>query len=400
MLHKIRALLSYGKGRIFFILKMTRAKKIKISLTDEIGEKIREIKPVTMESMPLIRTANLVQGGEVIFHMPNIDLQKYENAYVFAKSDFIISEGKAVWQKYHTPQFTKIVPADKELLTRREDCLFVRKSKIEIAVDLGFSLCGVHSDTWSHFIVQYLPKLYMLPILRLEEKRDITIIIPRYSDPQICEIIETYLTDKPGIKLLKLDEKKVVYCKELYHITSTSLLSDHADYISSADVLIPSLVGKLLKENLINNYAYDKTKTSKTEENKNTKKLYINRRGQIRNLLNSNEVREFFEKKGFEVIEPHKMELYEKIQLFKMAKIVVGPYSSGFSNLIFSQSGTKVLCFSNFQRVFEGYHGFLKRDFGIDYNLITGTDLNPSDPHSSYTIPLDEIKAFCKTMGI
>ena len=177
-----------------------------------------------------------------------------------------------------------------------------------------------------------------------------------------------------------------------------SYLSDHVGYISPADSIIPKLITDSIKKNLIDHYSnIDIIKNEK--KNNNEEKLYIARGGQ-RNIINSIEIEKYFVEKGYLVISPHKVTLYEKIRLFRNASIIVGPMSSGFTNTIFCKKGTKVLMFSNFQRIFEPYWGYFAKGFDIDITAVTGNDISPNDPHSSYTVPLGKIKSACDELGI
>ncbi|MCB2296786.1 glycosyltransferase family 61 protein [Clostridium tagluense] len=386
-------------SRLFkYQLNLVNAIKAPIISTNEVGEVIKTIKEESVEKASFMKVYDLVVSGEVYFKSPRLDVIKYKNSTVFSCSDFILCQGGAVWEKFHMPQFTKLIPRDQDLLKVQNGQLLIKKPSNYVNVKVGYSLCGVHSNVWAHFLVQYLPKLYLIPDIIKTIGQNITIILPKYSDPQIHDIVYSYLQKISGVEILELNSGEVAICDTLYHVSNTAWLSDHVEYISPADSLIPKFVADSLKKNLLVDFSViDKDKNK--QKNKNGDKLYIGRSGG-RNILNCYEIEEYFVQKGFVIVTPNKLTLYEKIKLFRNASVIVGPLSGGFTNVIFCEPGTKVLEFANFQRIFEPYAGFLADNFDIDFRAVTGFDECSSDPHSSYTVPLSKIISACDELGI
>ena len=164
-------------------------------------------------------------------------------------------------------------------------------------------------------------------------------------------------------------------------------ISDACKYPFPSDIIITEFVANSLKNNLVNRFI---EKLEILDEFTKKQKIYIIRRGK-RNLINYKEVELFFKEKGFYFVEPHKLTLIEKISIFKNAEVVVGPLSSGFTNLIFSNKSTKVLVLSNFVRSFEGYFAFLSNYFVKKIILLTGSD-SSSHLNTSYFISIDKVE--------
>lgn len=360
------------------------------------GEIVEVIKPRTVEKIQLLSLPNILQGGNMDICFPEINMCKYNEAYVCPQSDIIKQEGIVHWQKYYYPQFTKNLPADRNLIKMKGDRISVYTPSKKVSIKKGYSLCGVHSDVWSHFLIQYLPKLYILPKLLedIDNRDELTVITPIYRDLHIQEIVYSYLKEL-GLKHVGIKNNEVAFCEVLYYVNNTSIVSDHAKYISPLDILVPKIVSNLIKENLTNSY-----KKKVGDINVAPYKIYIDRKSSNRGLVNGEGIKKFFVEKGYIVIEPHKLTLEEKVKLFMNASVVVGPGSSGFSNLIFSNSGTVALAFVNFQRVNDLYPSFLARDFGINFHYVTGIDINPENPHSDYMISIDRIASICKALSI
>jgi len=364
---------------------------------NEAGEVIKTIKEESVETISLAKVYDFVVRGEIDFVTPKLDLMKYSNAVIFAASDFILFDNKAVWDKFYKPQFTKIVPMDQDLLKRKTNEIFIKKPRKIVNVKVGFSLCGVHSAAWTHFVVQYLPKLYLIPEIAKLSNEKVTIVLPKYFDPQLHELVYEYLAKMNGINILELNEGEAARCNILYQVDNTAWLSECIRDISPSDGIIPKYVAESIKSNLLASHTIIGKEGKKIEDNIH-EKLFI-ARGNIRNIVNYEEVKKYFIQKGYHVIEPHMYTLREKIDLFRTASLIVGPLSGGFTNLFYCMPGTKVMILSNYQRCFDTYLGFLNNNFDIDITVIAGLDENKNDINSSFYIPLDKIKSACDELG-
>ncbi len=363
--------------------------KINIINYDEAGDVVFEVSKSKTEKMLLMKVINHITSGELIFTVPAIELKRYSNATIFPLSDFILLENGAIWHKSYSPQFTKMIPADKDLLENNNNILSIQNTEKVLTIKNGFSLCGVSSTIWAHFLIQFLPKIDCIEKLQIHISEEFTVILPPYTDTQIREIVSTLLRNIKGINVLELNEDECVRCENLYHLPNTSTLSDHVNYISPSDVIIPEFVLSYLKNKFVNNQLLFKTEVEKAI--KPFRKLFIKRIGG-RNLQEIQNVEVFFQHQGFDLISPHEYSLSEKRKIFSEAEIIVGPYSSGFMNLIFCQPGTKVLVFLNFQRIYELYLSTIANYFEINLVAITGVDDDPTNSHTAYSIPQTKIE--------
>jgi hypothetical protein len=360
---------------------------LKYTIVDQIdaGTIIECVNEKHIENVTFPPIYEMTVGAEVDFIMNDLNLMLYQNTLVFPFSDFLITEKGVVWNKFHKVQFTKNITYDFGLLKVKNNSIYVRKSKRIISIENGFSMCGVYSDVWPHFLVQYLPKLYLIEKILTNKNEQLIVILPNYSDPHIREIVYTYLKKFTHIDIIEVERNCTVKCNRLYYIESISDISDKAEYPFPSDIIIPGYVAKSLKQNFIS--VYNKLENIPDET---YSKLYILRRGK-RSLINYKEVEIFFKELGFKFIEPHKLTLADKVAIFSNAKIVVGPLSSGFTNLIFSKNDTKVLVLTNFVRSFEGYFGFILKYFVTKIIILTGSDKS-GHPNCSYYISKEKVK--------
>jgi hypothetical protein len=360
--------------------------KFKIVDPVDAGTIIECVNQTHIENIVFPPIYELTNGAEVDFILNSLNLMLYKNTSIFPLSDFLITENGVVWNKFYKVQFTKNIFYDYGLLKIKDGSIYLRKPKKVISIENGFSMCGVYSDVWPHFLVQYLPKLYLVEKILSNSCEKLTVIIPNYSDPHIREIVCTYLEKFNRVDILEIERTSSVNCKRLFYIESISDISDKGEYPFPSDIIIPEYVAYTLKKNFI-------TLKSKSETiiDKENSKIYIIRRGS-RSLINYKEVEVFFKNLGFKFIEPHKLPLAEKIEIFKNAKIIVGPLSSGFTNLIFSNKDTRVLVLSNFVRSFEGYFGFILKYFVNKIIIVTGSDKS-AHPNCSFYIPKEKVKS-------
>jgi capsular polysaccharide biosynthesis protein len=296
-------------------------------------------------------------------------------------SNILITDKGVVWDKSEGSNFSKIIPLDSNLASYNSQQIKVFKNKETKEInDVCIFLGGVHSTIWSHFLVEYLPKLYYACDSGLFDK-PIKVLIPKYNDPHIRKIVCDYISLFPNASLLELDNKYDYKCKRLFHIPIASQASDHADYCLPIDFLLPKNVVNRLKNHLMQYLIPD---------NHFCEKIYLARRGTYRSMSNWQEAEDYFVSLGFKIVKPHEMTLEEKITTFYNAKIIVGPYSAAFTNLLFCNK-SKVLIFSPLMRAYETYYKTIGQLSELNILNVTGTD-NSSDIHTSFFVPIEKIK--------
>lgn len=345
------------------------------------------VKPITTEKVRLIPIYQVMYEGELELQSASHICYRVENALIRPNADYIIVDNKtAIWSKRNLELFTKNIPQDQGLLNYTEDYIIVRAFESNVR-EFGnvYSLCGVYSDVWSHFMLQYLVKLYSILQLPKDVLSDLTILMPNYTDAHIQEVVNRFISQYlPNAKLATLAKNEMASCKQFYWMDNTTDMIEHVSYVCPFDMITPAYVAQQMRQFFIPSIESNTTEGVK---------LYITRHGQWRNMTNNDEVEAYFKSIGFQVIEAHKLDYDSKIRLFQNATEIVGPYSSGFANLVFCRPGTKVLIFSNVQRTLENFLAFYVQNFQLDAMYVTGKDQIPSDPDSPFTISLSRIKS-------
>lgn len=354
----------------------------------QIGKKVFSIKERTIDKVRPFDIYGSISSIQFDVEYPAIHLMEYRNVRFFAESDFIISEDKVIWDKQNYPMFQKMIPQDKDLIHFDEKTVRISTNKEVLELGTVFSMCGVHSTVWSHFLVQYLPKLYYFAQYAEKQDEQITIILPDYTDKHVIEVVDYYLNKIKYTNKITLKNNQLAHCKKLYYLESMSMISDHETYETYIDFFVPDCVTDFLR----NIFVPDCIQRYGIENKAQKNKLYVVRKNAAyRNLLNIQEIEEFFKSEGYQFVEPHLLSMKEKIELFYNATEIAGPYSAGFSNIQYCQPGTKICLLSNIQRSFETYLSYFVNQNEIRFVAVTGVD-SENNSHSDYEIPLEKVK--------
>lgn len=371
--------------------------ELDIVKSEEIGIPVGVFKPETKETIKIMRTFGVIDQGSFDITYPQINLNVFNNVIVVSKTDFIISGQKVYWPKYFNYNFNKNIPLDCTLkwVNSTDNKVIVKDVKPSVVVDVAYSLLGVHAQIWSHSLSEYYTKLSQLDKVLEIEKGTVNLLVPNYKDQQLKQIVYDYVRNYDRINIIPIEDGCAVSVGKLYYMERPAAFTDHETYVAIGDNAQPKIVSDILKRDLVEPLIRG------MEDSSYPKKLFLVRRGFYRALTNNDEVEEFFKSEGFYFLEPHKVTLEEKIKLFYNAEMIVGSYSSAFSNVLFCKPGTKALLFSNYQRIFETWLSMHYQHFDIDMMFVTGSDVKKENSaHTSFYISLDRIKAACKHIGI
>ena len=134
------------------------------------------------------------------------------------------------------------------------------------------------------------------------------------------------------------------------------------------------------------------------------RRMYVSRgrQGHHRSVVNEGEIRDWLAQRGFEVMYPEQLSVAEQIQAFSDAEVIAGPTGAWASNLIFANSGAKILVFNPLDHVGLFFQLFASIS-GAQFCSVIGTTL-PSmfndRPHWNYVVPLQNIKAAMSYLAV
>ena len=255
-------------------------------------------------------------------------------------------------------------------------------------IERGIQMFGGGSFNFSHWIVEFLPRLASLSDAG-EVYADWPLLVDEASlaDPHQRELLDRLDTGRHPRIVLK--SNALYRCHRLLVTTSytsmpMNLKSGHR--IHYGDVVI-SQEASLFVRKAFERYHADLPR----------RKLYLGRSGAgYRALRNEPEIRELFIKHGFEAVEPHRLSFEEKLALFGSAAIIGGPGSSAFTNIVFAPHDVRALFIVSaawqegcFLSTLAGHAG--QRLFNQFGPIIAGSHALPY--HSDYTADVEETAA-------
>lgn len=364
---------------------------------EEAGEKVVVFKPATTETFKYPKVYQFINDASLEIEYPEISLWKYNNAVIFNDSDFVITEdGRAVWPKYFYYNYAKNIIVDKNFVKEEQGKISYLRPQKPIEVDTAFSLIGVFSHIWAHVIVEYYPKLAVLKDAIADSPKKITVLVPEIKDPQTHQIVYEQL-EKYDVDILVVPHRACVKAKTLYFMERPTRFTDHEEFLNPGDMAVPKATVDYLRSTLVLPYIKDIQKDLKYS------KVFLPRRGGLgKGLINTKEIENYFKQKGYYFVEPHKLPFEEKVKLFYSADTIVGPLGSAFTNLMFCRPGTKVMMFSNYQRIFENYISMQIQYSKADIMYITGMDDKRASnlSHCSFYLPLEKVIQAGKVHGI
>lgn len=209
-------------------------------------------------------------------------------------------------------------------------------SRMAGQLDGAVTLCGTASFNYSHWLIEYLPRLRALD--DMPQYRHFPLLVDEASiqDPHQYEALQTLnRADRPVIPIRKGD---IYRCKKLVVPSPLSTMPinlKEGASIKGSDVVISKLAVDYLRGHFCKPLQLDEGLP---------RRLYISRKSaSFRRLVNEDEIQDLFERHGFVTVFPERLTFQAKLALFGGAEVVAGPASSGLTNIVFCPASTRVM---------------------------------------------------------
>lgn len=380
---------------VYYIFrKIKRSLRKKTYRIDNLFEKYQLfcVKEASYVETVCTRVFKLRKQSSIYLYHDSVLSYLIPDCIIIPENDFVLMGESALYKKHTHPMFGSVPPQDRNIIRIKSDIIDVYFPKKNLDVEYAIDLCGTNANAWSHFLVQFFPKLSCLEKFKqiVPKDKKISILLEENCDKQIVKIVEDYLSKYDFAEIRYVPFNCAIHCSYLLHVDNTAFISDFDAITTNSDTVIPEFVASFLKKSICDKYDVN--------ENEKYSKLFITRHSSFRNITNYCEVEKFFENKGYYLLDPGKVSLEEKVEAFKNASLIVGPSSSGLSNLIFCNRA-KVLRMSNSQRINDGYFPFILENWDVDGICLIGKDSDAKDSHCSYTIDMDELRKVCSEEG-
>lgn len=281
----------------------------------------------------------------------------------------------------------QVVMKRNRIIWARGDTALVNRLQGErMKVDEAIFIGGRDFTNWYHWLVDGLPALHLANSLP-EHLRHLPVLIPEqiFKYPTMIHALELFLNHRDMIVVPEwtmVHAKKLVWIDplEVSNIPKTSAKTDKEPRIH------------LLHREGMESYRdvyLDAFAKKRTPQNK---KIVL-ARDTVRRSYNQDDVLEVAAEFGFEPVYPEKLSLAEQVQVFRSASHILGPSGAGFAGLLFSQKGTKALCWQDTRLRFMTILPDLATLNHSDYqHLFYQSDENRGLFRSSYTLDTNELR--------
>ena len=350
---------------------------------------VREVFESGFVSVTFAPVSNISKGGSIELSYPSCKIYCFPAATQQNKSDIIIYNKKVFFPKLNRLSSEKEIFCDSNLLGFSKTSVVVLNPSNTINVGNAFSLLGVHSSHWAHFLVEFLPKLVFskYELLGLE-----SIVISSECDDHIKQLLQANIP--ASVSIISVKPGASVRFNNLFYCSYVSYLCNNSSYTSIADIVIPASTRVAVLEGLSN---FSNSIVQSVSEINFGNKIFLGHKAK-RSATNSIEVEQFFQNKGFQIVYPHLLTLKEKIICFELATSVCGFSSSAFTNLLFSKSVVNVLALTNYNRCFDTYvsqFGSLITNINFLHFVCSSVDKN--DINSVYTVDISKLEIFLES---
>lgn len=383
----------YEKLKKWFCYSFYGEKYAIIKRPSGVFETLYHIKDRTWELMYTPEIYEICKERTITARVPAQDIYLIKDATVCAESDLVLSNIGAWWDKYNEEDFvTSAIPCDCNLYMFDKDYVkVIHVSKKTYITGKTVSLIGVWSYAWSHFLFQFICKLFYAGEAGLLDD-DVTLLTNDFHDVNIEEILNGYLKRYPKVKRVNVLPKTEYCCEQLICMPSMTVSYNEMKYILDYRLITPKhVIDKLMKYMVLPLKEKVKSKPCKY------RKIYLSRRTN-RRLNNLEEVESFFREQGFYFVEGQELSLEEKADIFYHADIIVGSHSSAWQNIMFCNN-VKCLMFCNHRYATEMVFYSMAKDCVSGWLNVTGQD-DSTERRTNYTISLEKIKkAYTQLIG-
>jgi capsular polysaccharide biosynthesis protein len=368
--------------------KISSGTSFKLITLEQADSKLIHSTEGGIESQFFPKIVNHTNGGEIYVNVPPIEVRLVRDvSFVFGSNFLRFSNKKVIHQKIcrHESMFSD--PGDQDLLSIRDNKYRLKKYEKKMHLEIVFHVTGSFSAHWGHFLAEYFPRMEYLKALGGRDEK-IDIVVFEQTDPHIIAVIKEVVSEFSFVRVNVVPKDVEICCSSLYYVSNDTFISDMGSIQSPLNVLISDSSAKYL-------YEFGKKATQTLKVNNKLKRVFIGRSGK-RNLVNYKECLDFFTELGFTEVFPHRLSYRDKLELFANVEYVVGPGSSGFTNIIYCQKLKGVIQFFNKTRHTDMYLTKLAHLMSVPVYTLIGNEVVSSDMDSDYTINISDIVSCLK----
>ena len=208
----------------------------------------------------------------------------------------------------------------------------------QLSVDHGVLIAGRGRDSFAHWVIDFLPRLWILD--QFPEYADWPLLVDAGLYPQQIESLQALNWTGRPLTVLNTDTA--------YEIDRVVQISDLSGMRRQTYRPFANPSGN---ETTVSVDALEYLKQAfapHAQLRANGRRLYISRLHQshFRRMENEQEVERLLAKHGFEIVYPEQLNFAEQARLFSEASVLAGAGGSNMINSIFAPRGTRILLFT------------------------------------------------------
>lgn len=311
--------------------------------------------------------------------------------YAYHLNDIIISCNSSSLIKGSKIIIEKIKSIDHNILSFKDGSIIYKgkflamvKLKSPHIINKGFFLCGNGCFNYYHWLIEILPKLEWLDRIPIEYPLLVSEDVMKIKN--FKEILDILV---PGRELIYLSKEKQYLLVDMIYITTPNNIpfNQLPNYkLNAKHFLISSSSIKFIRDSIL--------KQIFVEEKEKSFKIFLKRK-EIRRLYNQDEVERILLDRGFTSIKCEDLSFIEQVTIFNKANFIIGPTGAAWTNIIFSKSGAKSLCWMPQGISDFSAYSTLAKFAGVDLRYIYYNSDSKSTGefyHKDYNININDFK--------
>lgn len=361
------------------ILKVLKEQSDVLSYAPTFIIKHNTISKVTIPETILYELENVLvhtRSSHIIYKDTNTPIMER-----VLDSDINYSDYSTGYIRYHNNEFAAIKYEKKELITLKENILFIGGN-------------GVYN--YYHWLIEIAPKILLLTqeILNQYNIKDIILDESIKNTSSLKEILDIFIKHKKiKLNIIYKNISKDIFIKKLYYINNRNNFVFNSINVLSAtnkSCYCPELI------QAIREACFGYSNEIKTPID--YKKIFLMRKeGSVRSY-NQEETINFFSTYGFQAIYLEDYSFLEQVNIFRNAEFIVGPSGAAWSNIIFCQPNTMALSWlpntlSDFS-VFSTLAHIVK----CNMQFIFAEPTETHEVHSNYNLNIVDLEKTYKAM--
>lgn len=266
---------------------------------------------------------------------PQIYIAEIDEAEIIGANSFILSHNKCLYDPIRHDKEKRYDVRFSSLKKMMNNLVIIEAQKDNRRIEEAIFMLGFASYNYYHLTIEILSRLAYID--QFEEYRSLPIIVDKIvmKIPQYKQVLERI--NKYQHPVIEISEDEIYTIHRLIYPSANVWMPINVksrELIQTNDFMIaPSALHNIRNGMLMSN------------DVKPYKNIFISRKNtKAIRLQNEIQVRELFEKKGFEIIYTEGMSLEEQIKCFQEAKCIVATSGAALTNIVYCQPGTVIAC--------------------------------------------------------